>query len=115
MRFTTKFKLECVKKYQNGERIDLPAGWKYQTFRNRVRMWSRIYESLGEIGLEHKKPKRTWQDKMNMIQRVLNGESFSEVAYSNGIQESILSKWYKIYQDFKIFYIDCLVKNFVIC
>ena len=79
MRFTTKFKLECVKKYQNGERIDLPAGWKYQTFRNRVRMWSRIYESLGEIGLEHKKPKRTWQDKMNMIQRVLNGESFSEL------------------------------------
>ena len=102
MRFTTKFKLECVKKYQNGERIDLPAGWKYQTFRNRVRMWSRIYESLGEIGLEHKKPKRTWQDKMNMIQRVLNGESFSEVAYSNGIQESILSKWYKIYQKFGI-------------
>ena len=103
MRFTTKFKLECVKKYQNGERIDLPAGWKYQTFRNRVRMWSRIYESLGEIGLEHKKPKRTWQDKMNMIQRVLNGESFSEVAYSNGIQESLLSKWYKIYQQSGIF------------
>ena len=99
MRFTTEFKLECVKKYQNGERIDLPAGWKYRTFQHRVRMWSRIYESLGEIGLEHKKPKRTWQDKMNMIQRVLNGESISEVAYSNGIQENLLSKWYKIYQE----------------
>ena len=102
MRFTKEFKLECVKKYQNGERIDLPAGWKYRTFQHRVRMWSRIYESLGEIGLEHKKPKRTWQDKMNMIQRVLNGESISEVAYSNGIQENLLSKWYKIYQELGI-------------
>ena len=99
MRFTKEFKLECVKKYQNGEHIDLPAGWKYQTFQNRVRMWSRIYESLGEIGLEHKKPKRTWQDKMNMIQRILNCESISKVAYSNGIQENLLSKWYKIYQE----------------
>ena len=99
MRFTTEFKLECVKKYQNGEHIDLPTGWKCQIFRNRVRMWKRIYESLGEIGLEHKKPKRTWQDKMNMIQRVLDGESISEVAYSNGIQENLLSKWYKIYQE----------------
>ena len=99
MRFTKEFKLECVKKYQNGEQIDLPDGWKYQTFQNRVRMWSRIYESLGEIGLEHKKPKRTWQDKMNMIQRILNCESISKVAYSNGIQENLLSKWYKIYQE----------------
>ena len=99
MRFTTEFKLECVKKYQNGEHIDLPTGWKYRTFKNRVRMWSRIYESLGEIGLEHKKPKRTWQDKMNMIQRVLNGESIQETALSNGIQSDLLSKWYKIYQE----------------
>ena len=99
MRFTKEFKLECVKKYQNGERIDFPAGWKYQTFHNRVRVWSRIYESLGEIGLEHKKPKRTWQDKMNMIQRVIDGKSIKSVAYSNGIQCSLLSKWYKIYQE----------------
>lgn len=99
MRFTKEFKLECVKKYQNGEYIDLPAGWKRQTFQHKVRVWSRIYESLGEIGLEHKKPKRTWQDKFNMIRRVVDGESISEVAYSNGIQDSLLSKWCKIYQE----------------
>ncbi len=99
MRFTKEFKLECVKKYQNGEYIDLPAGWKRQTFQHKVRMWSRIYESLGEIGLEHKKPKRIWKDKFNMIQRVIDGESISEVAYSNGIHDSLLSKWYKIYQE----------------
>lgn len=62
-------------------------------------MWARIYDALGEPGLEHKKPKRNWKDKMNMIQRIIDGESISEVAYSNGIQYDLLSKWYKIYQE----------------
>lgn len=99
MRYTKEFKLECIRKYKAGEHIDDPGGCKHKTFQHKVRIWSRIYESLGEIGLEHKKPKRTWQDKMNMIQRVLNGESISEVAYSNGTQDSLLSKWFKIYQE----------------
>ena len=98
MRYTKQFKLECVQKYKTGEHIDDPGGCKRKTFRNKVRHWVRIYDSLGEIGLEHKKPKRSWQDKMDMIQRVLNGESIQETALSNGIQENLLSKWYKIYQ-----------------
>ena len=99
MRFTKEFKLECIKKYKAGERINDPGGCKHKTFWTKVRSWVRIYDSLGEIGLEHKKPKRNWQDKMNMIQRVLDGESIIEVACSNGIQEDLLSKWYKIYQE----------------
>ena len=99
MRFTKEFKLECVRKYKAGEQINDPGGCKHKTFVDTVRRWARIYDSVGEVGLEHKKPKRTWQDKMNMIQRVLDGESISEVAYSNGIQENLLSKWYKIYQE----------------
>ena len=99
MRFTKEFKLECIRKYKAGEGINDPGGCKHKTFVDTVRRWIRIYDSLGEVGLEHKKPKRSWQDKMNMIQRVLNGESISEVAFSNGIQENLLSKWYKIYQE----------------
>lgn len=99
MRFTKEFKLECIRKYKAGEHIDDPGGCKHKTFVDTVRRWVRIYDSLGEVGLEHKKPKRAWQDKMNMIQRVLNGESISEVAFSNGIQENLLSKWFKIYQE----------------
>lgn len=98
MRFTKEFKLECIRKYKFGERIDDPGGCKHKTFADTVRRWVRIYDSAGEAGLEHKKPKRTWQDKMNMIQRVLDGESLTEVAFSNGIQENLLSKWFKIYQ-----------------
>ena len=99
MRFTKEFKLNCVKKYQRGGYPPNPRGCNYDTFKSAVRKWSKIYDSLGEVGFEHKKPKRSWEDKFNMIQRVLNGESFSEVALSNGIQPDLLIKWYKIYQE----------------
>lgn len=99
MRFTKEFKLECVRKYKSGERIVDPGGCKHKTFWNTIIEWVRIYDAVGEIGLEHKKPKRTWQDKMDMIQRVFDGESIKSVAYSNGIKGSLLSKWYKIYQE----------------
>ena len=98
MRFTKEFKLECIQKYKDGESINDPGGCKHKTFLDTLRHWVRVYDSLGEVGLEHKKPKRAWQDKMNMIQRVLDGESISEVACSNGIQGNLLSKWFKIYQ-----------------
>ena len=102
MRYTKEFKLECVRKYKIGERIYDPGGCTHKTFIDTVRQWVRIYDSLGDIGLEHVVHKRKWQDKMNMIQIILNGESISAVALSNGIQENLLSKWYKIYQEFGI-------------
>lgn len=98
MRFTKEFKLECIKKYKVGAHIDDPGGCKHRTFQKKVRMWVRIYDALGEVGLEHKKPKWTWQDKLDMIERVNDGKSITEVAYSKGIQVDLLSKWYKIYQ-----------------
>ena len=99
MRFTKEFKLECIKKYKTGERIDDPGGCNHKTFWNTILEWVRIYDALGDIGLEHKKPKRSWKDKLDMIQRVMDGESIKSVAYSNGIKASLLSKWYKIYQE----------------
>lgn len=98
MKYSKEFKLECVKKYKNGERMGHPSGSTYKTFMDKVRNWVRIYTALGEAALEHRTTKRTWQDKMKMIERVIEGESFTEVAVSNGIQGSLLSKWYKIYQ-----------------
>ena len=98
MRYTKQFKLECVQKYKTGVHIDDPGGCKHKTFWTKVKRWVHIYDALGEAGLEHKKPKRTWKDKYDMIQMVFNGKSFNEVACSHGIQESLLSKWYKIYQ-----------------
>lgn len=99
MRFTKEFKLECVRKYKAGEHIDDPGGCKHATFRNTVLRWVAIYNALGEIGLEHKKPKRDWKAKLEMIERVEEGESLRSVAHSNGIQGDLLSKWHKIYKE----------------
>ena len=99
MRFTKEFKLECIRKYKSGERIDDPGGCKHETFAHTVRRWVRIYDSVGEIGLEHFVKKKTWQDKFELIQRVMDGESLRSVSVDNAIEESLLSKWYKIYQE----------------
>ena len=99
MRFTKEFKLECVRKHKAGEHIDCPGGCKRHTFMDTVRGWVAIYNALGEIGLEHKKPKHDWKAKLEMIQRVEEGESLRSVALSNGIQHDLLSKWLKIYRE----------------
>ena len=98
MRYTKEFKLNCVKKYKAGESISDPGGCKHKTFHKKVKTRTRIYDSLGEEGLEHKIRARTWKDKLEMILKVVSGKSISEVAISNGIEVSLLSKWYKIYQ-----------------
>ena len=54
---------------------------------------------MGEVGLEHRVKKKTWQDKLALIQRVVDGESLQSVSIDNAIEESLLSKWFKIYQE----------------
>lgn len=102
MKYTKEYKLECVIKHKNGEYLATPKGCKRVTFMQKVGMWTKRYEALGESGLEHKSTKRTWQEKLILIERIIDGESISQIAYSNGIEKSLLSKWYKIYRDFGI-------------
>ncbi len=102
MRFTKEFKLECVQKYKDGERINDPGGCKHKSFVDTVRRWARIYDSVGEVGLEHRFKMKTWQDKLALIQRVVDGESLQSVSIDNAIEESLLSKWFRIYQEFGI-------------
>jgi len=97
MRYSKKFKLKCVRKYKAGEYIQDPGGCSHETFHNKVISWVKIYDSLGEVGLEHNKPKLKLEDKLIAIRRIENGESINSVAYSLGRQESSLSKWYKQY------------------
>lgn len=60
-----------------------------------------MYNFLGEAAFD-KKPKRNWNDKYEMVQRVMDGESVKSVAFSNGIENSLLSKWCKIYKKYGI-------------
>ena len=97
MRYSKEYKLECIRKYKNGEHIQDPGGCKHKTFHDKVRHWVRIYDKLGEVGLEHKKPKLTVDDKIEICNRVSNGEAINEVAISYGRQEANIAKIYKNY------------------
>lgn len=97
MKYSKEFKLDCVKKYKNGEHIEDPPGVKHAHFHDQVIKWSKIYDSLGESGLEHGRPPLDINQRLELIKRVELGESYRQVAYSAGIGNGLLIKWHKIY------------------
>lgn len=84
-------------KYKTGEHIHDPPGVRHKYFRNQVRRWVKIFESMGESGLEHNRPTITVKQRIELFLRVENGESYTNVANSVGLQEGQLIKWHKIY------------------
>ena len=97
MRYTKEFKLECIKKYKNGDHIIDPPGPTHRQFHNMVLRWIHIYDLLGEAGLNHDKPKLSVETIVELIERVESGESYSQVALSVGRQHDLLIKWHRIY------------------
>ena len=97
MKYTKEFKLDCIRKYKNGEFIEDPPGVKHKYFYNQILVWVQIYDNLGEAGLEHNKPKLSVQTIVELIERVESGESYYQVALSAGRQDDLLIKWHKIY------------------
>jgi transposase len=97
MKYTKEFKLECVMKFKNDEYIEDPPGTRHNSFHAQLMRWVHFYDSMGEIGLDHNRPTLDINQRLELINRVENGESYSSAARSYGIQEGLLSKWHKIY------------------
>lgn len=97
MKYTKEFKLECVHKYRNGEYIHDPPGVNHSHFHNQVLKWYKMYESLGEAGLEHGKPTLDIDQRIELFQMVETGESYTSVAHGAGIGHDLLIKWHRIY------------------
>jgi transposase-like protein len=97
MKYSKDFKLECIRKYKNGDYIEDPPGVSHHAFYVQFRKWTKIYDSLGEAGLEHGKPTLDIDQRLELIERVESGESYSSVAFSAGIGHDLLIKWHKIY------------------
>ena len=98
MKYSKEFKLECVMKYKNREHINDPPGVTHRAFRGQIRLWNQVYDSLGEEGLEHNKLTIPINQRLELFIRVENGESYTSVARSVGVQENQLIKWHKIYR-----------------
>ena len=100
MRYSFEFKVECVDKYHQGLWPATPEGIKEHNFHQTIRKWVRMEDSLGIDALKHNNFNKEWtpEEKLKLVSRVLAGESFKRVAYSAGIEHSILRKWVTKYK-----------------
>lgn len=79
MRYSFEFKLKCVEIYEGGEFPDTPDGVSTNRFRGNIRKW---------------KP----EEKLELIVKVLAGESYTSVTLSNGIYPGMLYQWVNKYK-----------------
>ena len=76
-------------------------GCTRKTMHNHVRTWAKVYDIYGESGLEHRFRLWTYEDRVNAVKRVLDGESYSEVAHSLGSpSETQVINWHRKYLEF---------------
>ena len=87
-----------VLEYKNNGFTPIVEGCSRKIMNDRIREWSRVYELYGENGLEHRSRHWTYGDKINAVQRVLDGESYHEVAHSLGMSnETQILTWHRKY------------------
>ena len=98
MRWTKEEKLKMVLEYKKNGCTPVVKGCARVTMRDRIRKWTRVYDLYGESGLEHQTRHWTFEDKINAIERVLDGESYHEVAHSLGMSsETQVLTWHRKY------------------
>ena len=100
MRYSFEFKLECIEMYERGEFPDTPDGVSTKRFRDNIRQWKEwlIHQELTLYTINHKIRKWKPEEKLELIVKVLAGESCTFVALSNGIQPGMLYQWVNKYK-----------------
>lgn len=87
-----------VLEYKNNGLTPIVEGCSRKTMHDRIRKWTKVYDLYGESGLEHRSRHWTYEDKVNAVQRVLDGESYGEVAHSLGMAiETQVMTWHRKY------------------
>ncbi len=98
MRWTKEEKLKMVLEYKNNGFTPTVEGCSRHTMHDHIRKWTKVYDLYGESGLEHRSRCWTYEDKINAVQRVLDGESYHEVAHSLGMStHTRVMVWHRKY------------------
>ena len=100
MRFSYDFKKECVEAHRNGVYLDTPEGISTACFRSHVRRWRRLEDLHGPEALKHKQCHSIWtaEQKLELVTKVMAGESVNSVAESVCITAQLLSNWVRRYK-----------------
>ena len=101
MRYSYEFKVKCVEMYERGEYPDTPNGITTRKFRDTIRKWKRMVDSLGVGVLQHKTKNKKWnpEEKLVLVSKILVGYSYNSVALENGINYRILYNWVQKYKE----------------
>jgi len=100
MRYSYEFKMECVELYRQGLWADIPEGVSQSQFKKQIVIWSKIVDNYGCEALKHKGRNKDWsvESKLELISKVLAGESYESVAVKAGINSGILYQWVRKYK-----------------
>ena len=100
MRYSLEYKRKCIEMYYQGIWPETPDGVKTKSFHDKIRLWVRIEEANGPQALKHKNFNKVWsaEEKLDLVARVLAGESYNSVAIDNGIPNSMLLQWVRKYK-----------------
>ena len=100
MRYTYEFKRECIQLYREGKWPQTPSGIKECNFRVMIRRWVRIEEANDPGALKHKNFNKAWtpDEKLELVQQVLAGNSNQSVAITNGVTPGLLYQWVRKYK-----------------
>ena len=101
MKYEKWYKIECIKKYLAGERIEKPEYSKAtkRRFHKMVAEWARIYEKKGEAGIQQKGKKWTAEERYALVKRVMKGDFVRAVALEGEVSARQLWKWVKRYKE----------------
>ena len=100
MRYSQEYKLECIELYRQGIWPETPPGISEKNFRITVRRWVRLEEANGSDSLKHNPFDKNWtpEEKMELISKVLAGNSNQSVALEAGISSGMLYQWVRKYK-----------------
>ena len=98
MRWTKEEKLKMVLEYKKNGFTPTVEGCSRKTMHENIRKMAKVYDLYGECGLEHRSRHWTYEDKIYAVQRVLDGESYYEIAHSLGMStHTLVMAWHRKY------------------
>ena len=87
-----------VLEYKKYGLTPIVEGCSRKTMYDNIRNWARVYDLYRENGLEHQSRHWTPEDKICVVQRILGGESYHEVAHSLGMStKTQVMIWHRKY------------------